>query len=153
MNMMEEHLFGVRPSRALRRRSLPSVRTFRCATLHLCCSARGRCTLHASLQSACADESQRDSAAKPWVASSELPWVTIHTHALNSEGVAPIDQKPACRGTYRAVPTKRRNLFEVDGSMLNFPRVARSSQPWAGGHNPFGIETACKVQRGRAHSE
>src|SRR6266849_4151512 len=27
------------------------------------------------------------------------------------------------------------------------PRVARFSQPWAGGHNPFGIENACKVPR------
>jgi len=25
-----------------------------------------------------------------------------------------------------------------------FPRVARSSQPWAGGHNPFGIEDRVK---------
>src|SRR5437762_12003078 len=24
---------------------------------------------------------------------------------------------------------------------LGLPRVARASQPWAGGHNPFGIET------------
>src|SRR6266436_4435991 len=39
-------------------------------------------------------------------------------------------------------------------SLRPFPRVASrmAGQPWAGGHNPFGIEDACKVQRGLAHS-
>ena len=32
-----------------------------------------------------------------------------------------------------------RNPVGVVGSFRRSPRVARSSQPWAGGHNPFGI--------------
>ena len=35
-------------------------------------------------------ESQRDSATKPRVARNELPWVSVPTVHLNSEGVAPI---------------------------------------------------------------
>ncbi len=31
------------------------------------------------------------------------------------------------------------NPFRVVHFSTVFPRVARSSQPWAGGHNPFGI--------------
>ena len=30
-----------------------------------------------------------------------------------------------------------------------FPRVARSSQPWAGGLNPFGIGNVSQMQKGR----
>ena len=33
------------------------------------------------------------------------------------------------------------------------PRVARPSQPWAGGRNPFGIGNVSKVQRGLPHSK
>src|SRR5438105_12987585 len=37
--------------------------------------------------------------------------------------------------------------FEVETDFAAAdPRVARSSQPWAGGRNPFGIEDAYKVQ-------
>src|SRR5438876_7962462 len=32
--------------------------------------------------------------------------------------------------------------FQGSGSTVLQPRVARSSQPWAGGHNPFGIGKA-----------
>ena len=31
------------------------------------------------------------------------------------------------------------------GIFSTFPRVARASQPWAGGHNPFGIENRRRV--------
>src|SRR6266852_5950678 len=37
-------------------------------------------------------------------------------------------------------------LSGLSHSLRPSPRVARSSQPWARGHNPFGIEDACKVQ-------
>ena len=37
------------------------------------------------------------------------------------------------------------------GLFVSFPRIARSSQPWAGGHNPFGIGNTCKVQGIRTH--
>jgi hypothetical protein len=32
------------------------------------------------------------------------------------------------------------NLFRVEHDSRTQPRVARGSQPWAGGYNPFGIE-------------
>ena len=51
---------------------------------------RGHCTLPASFSCARAEESQRDSATKPRVARNELPWVSVPTAHLNSEGVAPI---------------------------------------------------------------
>src|SRR6266850_1947804 len=45
------------------------------------------------------------------------------------------------------------NPVGVENSALHLPRVARSSQPWAGGHNPVGIEDPCKIQRGRKYSD
>jgi hypothetical protein len=38
-----------------------------------------------------------------------------------------------------SLPGGSRNPFRVDAIRAMFPRVARSSQPWADGHNPFGI--------------
>src|SRR5437773_8842288 len=32
------------------------------------------------------------------------------------------------------------NPVGVEKRFARYPRVARSSQPWAGGHNPFGID-------------
>jgi hypothetical protein len=32
------------------------------------------------------------------------------------------------------------NLVEVGTSLRRFPKVARPSQPWAGGHSPFGAD-------------
>ena len=41
--------------------------------------------------------------------------------------------------------------FEVETDFAAAdPRVARSSQPWAGGRNPFGIEDAYKVRQSEA---
>ena len=40
----------------------------------------------------------------------------------------------------------RRNPVGVVDLSVHLPRVARSSQPWAGGRNPFGIEHPCKVR-------
>jgi hypothetical protein len=40
-----------------------------------------------------------------------------------------------------------RNPVGVDNiPSARLPRVARGSQPWAGGHNPVGIEEPCKIQ-------
>src|SRR5258708_444077 len=39
-----------------------------------------------------------------------------------------------------------RNPFGVGCHVRWLPRVARSSQPWAEGHNPFGIETLARVR-------
>src|SRR5258708_22290564 len=38
------------------------------------------------------------------------------------------------------------NPFRVDPRSPALPRVAHSSQPWAGGHNPFGIEYGSEPQ-------
>src|SRR5437764_220409 len=56
---------------------------------------------------------------------------------------------PTLKGLWhRSVIRERRSNRDTTLSGLNVlrratPRVARSSQPWAGGHNPFGIVTAC----------
>jgi hypothetical protein len=65
--------------------------------------------------------------------------------ANHSQGIC---RAPWTAPSHRSGATSSR-LME---SGETFPRVARCSQPWAGGHNPFGIETACKVQRGQPHS-
>ena len=54
-----------------------------------------------------------------------------------------------------------RNPVGVGVIFCGFPRVARASQPWAGGRNPFGIDRrpqpprlralALKSQQSRAH--
>src|ERR1035441_5574137 len=40
----------------------------------------------------------------------------------------------------RQKPAPRYNPFRVEHALAMQLRVARCSQPWAGGHNPFGIE-------------
>ena len=73
-----------------------------------------------------ANESQRDSGPKPKVARNELPWVNTVRNFPNPIGVV------------AATITEAQPRW---GWGIQFcpPRVARSSQPWAGGHNPFGI--------------
>src|SRR6266853_868893 len=41
--------------------------------------------------------------------------------------------------SFRAPKSEDRNPFRVGSTAVFTPRVARSSQPWAGGLNPFGI--------------
>src|SRR5678815_3242374 len=78
-------------------------------------------------------ESQRDSATKPRVARNELPWVT-GAQNNNPNGVA-------IRGVRSPKPKPRWGfVFQI-----RCPRVARSSQPWALGHNPFGIGRLSKA--------
>ena len=102
-------------------------------------------------------ESQRDSASKPWVARNELPWVLSaripqlrRSCARRPSNVMPqfLSAKVWDQGAANSDTTPM-GLVTFCG---RGPRVARSSQPWAGGHNPFGIGNAYKVQRGRAHS-
>ena len=86
-------------------------------------------------------ESQRDSGAKPRVARNELPWVvTTKNHepqrGFGREGVGLAGRNPVGVGIYR------------DGT----PRVARSSQPWAGGRNPVGIHCARTVIPNRSQT-
>src|SRR5258708_36830538 len=44
------------------------------------------------------------------------------------------------------VPVKGHNSFGVAAHARSLPRVARSSQPWAGGLNPFGIGNFYQVK-------
>jgi hypothetical protein len=49
--------------------------------------------------------------------------------------------KPPARPTEaRQEPAPRYNPFRVEHTSRTQPRVARSSQPWARGYNPVGIE-------------
>ena len=41
---------------------------------------------------------------------------------------------------WRRSTAPRVNPFRVAGAWLEFPRVARASQPWAGGWNPVGMQ-------------
>src|SRR5882724_195657 len=82
-------------------------------------------------------ESQRDSATKPRVARNELPWENARDIGDNPERVVADD-----RGN-KAMPQPRWGCE----SSVALPRVARSSQPWAELHNPFGIEDTDKEQR------
>src|SRR5258708_40309779 len=82
-------------------------------------------------------ESQRDSATKPRVARNELPWENERRIGDNPEGVAADDNRN------KTMPQPRWGCE----SSVALPRVARSSQPWAELHNPFGIEDTDKEQR------
>src|SRR5258708_29435819 len=94
----------------------------------LACCARALCTLHISLKLKGEQESQRDSATKPRVASSELPSVKAREESATPTGLW-------LWGTTNAGTTP----MGLSRSSRFFPRVARCSQPWAGGQNPFGI--------------
>src|SRR5439155_23105656 len=71
-------------------------------------------------------ESQGDSGLKPRVARNEPPWDI----ATNGETT------PTGLRRDRETETRPRWGWKLCGPP---PRVARSSQPWAGRHNPFGI--------------
>ena len=71
-------------------------------------------------------ESQRDSGPEPRVARHELPWETCIGNFNPNGVVSALDRPPKHRWRCR--------IFR------GLPRVARSSQPWAGGHNPLAIE-------------
>src|SRR5712691_1654511 len=79
-------------------------------------------------------ESQRDSATKPRVARNELPWENVRHIGDNPERVVADDHGN------KTMPQPRWGCE----SSVALPRVARSSQPWAELHNPFGIEDAGK---------
>jgi hypothetical protein len=73
--------------------------------------------------------SRRDRISQPRVARNELPWVRVRAWLLNSARVA-----STAHGVGRC------NAFSVEATYRPQPRVARSSQPWAGRCNTFGIE-------------
>ena len=75
-------------------------------------------------------ESQRDSVAKPTVARHELPWVISGRKSQPQRGCGGGERR-------RAGPQPRWGWVLGRG----VPKVARPSQPWADGHNPFGIES------------
>src|SRR6266567_9369930 len=82
-------------------------------------------------------ESQRDSATKPRVARNGLPWENAPHIGDNPERVVADDHGN------RTMPQPRWGCE----SSVALPGVARSSQPWAEFHNPFGIEDTGKEQR------
>src|SRR5258706_15790282 len=73
-------------------------------------------------------QSQRDCVLQPGVARNELPWVTAGERPATPTGLcllaaAKTDATPLGLVTF----------------LRRFPRLARSSQPWALRRNPFGI--------------
>src|SRR5258707_7170786 len=81
-------------------------------------------------------ESQRDSATEPRVARNELPRENAPHIGDNPERVVADDN---------GNKTMPQPLWGCEPS-VTFPRVARSSQPWALLRNPFGIEDTGKEQ-------
>jgi len=73
-------------------------------------------------------ESQWDSVSKPRVARHELPWVKARENSATPTGLW-----PHCATNTGTTPLGLVRFADVE------PRVARASQPWAGGRNPFGI--------------
>jgi hypothetical protein len=67
--------------------------------------------------------------------------------AVRGTGVRPRMWKSATQQTWKSALQEWRFAevsVAVEGLLDRTPRVTRSSQPWAGGHNPFGIErTLC----------
>jgi hypothetical protein len=78
-------------------------------------------------------QSQRDCVLQPKVARNELPWVIVQ-QSTNRNAVAAILFSFGGHVTLATTPLGLVILF------LPFPRVARSSQPWALGHSPVGAE-------------
>jgi hypothetical protein len=75
-------------------------------------------------------QSQRDCIIQPRVATKELPWVDVQTTST-LKGLKPRAKNGA------STPMGLKIFFG------RLPRVARASQPWAGGRNPFGILGMC----------
>jgi len=74
-------------------------------------------------------ESQRDSDSQPRVAPTVLPWVTVARGKQPQRGCG-----PSGGGRYPG-----HNPVGVDIMTHPLPRVGAERQPWALGHNPFGI--------------
>jgi len=72
-------------------------------------------------------ESQRDSVPQPRVGAQRLPWVRVSDHSQPQRGCGHLEFPVA------ATPL---GLASVSAA---FPKVARSSQPWALRRNPVGI--------------
>ena len=108
-----------------------------------CKSGRGLCSMHASSRVQGNGESQRDSGTKPRVARNELPWVRPAMNRQPQRGCG------HARCSHRIMPQPFQGWIHCP----SFPRVARSSQPWASRRNPVGIGDPCKAQRGVPHSK
>ena len=99
-------------------------------------ASASRCSLHAL-----SDWEIRDANPKgipslsPGLRGTSYPGRTTSEGEFNPNGVV------ACRVDMRCNPVG------VGRFPIGPPRVARPSQPWADGHNPVGIENACKVQQ------
>ena len=72
-------------------------------------------------------ESQRDSVLQPRVARDELPWESDRERTTTPTGL-------------RQSTPSGRNPVGVGSASDRTPRVGAARQPWAEGHNPFGIE-------------
>src|SRR2546430_511736 len=85
-----------------------------------------RMTAAENRQEAAFPQSQRDCVTKPRVARNELPWVNRLCRLQPQWGCV-------------TLLSLSRNPVGVVPIRAGLPRVARSSQPWALGRNPFGI--------------
>src|SRR5947208_11456300 len=100
------------------------------------------CTLHASLETASRERIPKGFRPKAQGCEERATLGARLGHVFNPERVVASGFPPFNAIAAQAATLSGLNMFSRGLS----PRVARSSQPWAGGHNPFGIEDACKVQ-------
>jgi hypothetical protein len=101
------------------------------------CCARGGCTLHASLAMGVRARIGKGFRPKAHRREERAILSARWRGGLNPERVL------ATHFPLRAQKGGATTLSGLSPSLRRFPRVARSSQPWAGGHNPFGIEDTC----------
>src|SRR2546428_11096515 len=77
---------------------------------------------------------------QPRVARNELPWGKRPTIPSTLKGLRQIDRMTGLRHCAMLQDLGLRfNPYRVDDVVSRYPRVARSSQPWAERWNPVGI--------------
>ena len=77
--------------------------------------------------------------ARPLLNANGVPSQSPGLRGTSYPGLNPINRSQPQRGCGNRVLSSRHNPVGVDRSARRFPKVARPSQPWAGGHNPVGI--------------
>ena len=121
---------------------MPPIRKLGMRPARDICLINSRLARHEFCQSNCARsapvpgapyphlQSQRDCVTQPRVARNELPWVKVTDNSQPQRGCGMVISPWSSATTLSGLLQCR----------VRFPRVARSSQPWALLRNPFGIQ-------------
>ncbi len=115
-----------------------------CEAMMVAVGFRSRSTRRAALSRVAPSASPR-----PRLNANGVPSQSPGLRGTSYPGLNPINRSQPQRGCGNRVLSSRHNPVGVDPSAPCFPKVARPSQPWAGGHNPVGIETTHHFARHR----